>query len=292
MTNAFRLPSVVLVAIAACDWLAALPQPVRADEPAVRTFLEQHCYDCHLGEESEAKLDLSTLPLDLNSRENFSKWVLVHDRVQRGEMPPPDAPQPNVDDVHPFTNALASSLLAADEDRIAREGRAVQRRMNRYEYENTLRDLFSLPCLEVKDFLPEDGERYGFNKSGEALDVSHVQVARLLRQRSSRCGPPWRRRPNNRSPPRPAITPGTSLRSSTRIPYRSELRTGCWATTYCLWGNANGIRDTRRLKLRPRNRSKQPPSVRGRRWRWSSATTSRPKSISTISVPPSPAGII
>src|SRR6185436_9723498 len=55
-----------------------------------------------------------------------------------------------------------------------------QRRLNRYEYEETIRDLLSLPSIEVKGFLPEDAEAHGFNKVGEALDVSHVQIARYL----------------------------------------------------------------------------------------------------------------
>ncbi|HMY71926.1 MAG TPA: DUF1592 domain-containing protein, partial [Blastocatellia bacterium] len=36
------------------------------------------------------------------------------------------------------------------------------------------------PWLQVKELLPEDGERYRFNKSGEALGVSHVQISRYL----------------------------------------------------------------------------------------------------------------
>jgi hypothetical protein len=56
----------------------------------------------------------------------------------------------------------------------------VKRRLNRYEYENTLRDLLSVPWIQIKDRLPEDGEKYRFNKIGEALDVSHVQMARYL----------------------------------------------------------------------------------------------------------------
>ena len=32
----------------------------------------------------------------------------------------------------------------------------------------------------MKDWLPEDGEAHRFNKSGDALDVSHVQMARYL----------------------------------------------------------------------------------------------------------------
>jgi len=35
-----------------------------------------------------------------------------------------------------------------------------------------LRDVLSLPYLDVKEFLPEDRESYGFNKVGDSLDVS------------------------------------------------------------------------------------------------------------------------
>ena len=63
---------------------------------------------------------------------------------------------------------------------MAKEGRATQRRLNRYEYENALRDLLHAPWLQVRDSLPEDGEAHRFNKVGDALDVSHVQMARYL----------------------------------------------------------------------------------------------------------------
>ena len=52
--------------------------------------------------------------------------------------------------------------------------------MNRYEYENTLRDLLDAPWLQIKDMLPEDGLSARFNKVGDALDVSHVQMSRYL----------------------------------------------------------------------------------------------------------------
>ena len=63
---------------------------------------------------------------------------------------------------------------------MSNEGRSTQRRLNRYEYENALRDLLQAPWLQVKDSLPEDGEAFRFNKIGDALDVSHVQMARYL----------------------------------------------------------------------------------------------------------------
>jgi uncharacterized protein YjbI with pentapeptide repeats len=52
--------------------------------------------------------------------------------------------------------------------------------MNRFEYENAIRDLLHAPWLQLATMLPEDGELHRFNKLGEALDVSHVNFARYL----------------------------------------------------------------------------------------------------------------
>src|SRR5437773_1650460 len=69
------------------------------------------------------------------------------------------------------------SLLAV---LIALPSRARQRRMYRDEYENAVRDLLGAPWLQIRDSLPEDGEAGRFNKVGDALDVSHVHMARYL----------------------------------------------------------------------------------------------------------------
>ncbi|HYE99343.1 MAG TPA: DUF1592 domain-containing protein, partial [Planctomycetota bacterium] len=75
---------------------------------------------------------------------------------------------------------LAGPMVEADRERERREGRSTWRRLNRHEYESTLRDLLGLPWLEVKEMLPEDGEAHRFNKVGDALDISHVQMAQYL----------------------------------------------------------------------------------------------------------------
>ena len=43
-----------------------------------------------------------------------------------------------------------------------------------------MRDLLQAPWLQVKNDLPEDGEAELFNKIGDALDVSHVQMTRFM----------------------------------------------------------------------------------------------------------------
>lgn len=143
-------------------------------------FTKEHCATCHNNVDREGGLDLTTLTYQPGDSGNFQTWVKVHDRVQSGEMPPQDAGRPGPAEATAFIKALGASLTATDRQLAAREGRASQRRLNRYEFENSVRDLLQAPWLQVKNDLPEDGEAELFNKIGDALDVSHVQMTRFM----------------------------------------------------------------------------------------------------------------
>src|SRR5688572_2192832 len=143
-------------------------------------FFDQYCGECHY-EDQSGGLDLSTLTFEPGNWENLSTWVRVFDRVAAGEMPPKKRKErPAPSDVAKFTHDVSASVTAYEQEVTSRDGRAVQRRLNRYEYENALRDLLNVPWAQVKDKLPLDGEGHRFNKSGEALDVSFVQMERYL----------------------------------------------------------------------------------------------------------------
>ncbi len=146
----------------------------------VRPFIEANCAGCHNGTTKKGGLDLTSLPADYADPTVFATWVRVHDRVWEGEMPPRSAPQPDEAARGSFLGELSRQLLIVDRQRIRREGRAVWRRMNREEYENTLRDLLDASWLQIRDLLPEDGQVARSNKVGTALDVSHVQINRYL----------------------------------------------------------------------------------------------------------------
>ena len=179
MTTRFKLIAMLTVALS--GWWALRPQPqLVTSATAPRAFLEANCVACHNSANKKAGLDLTALKDDYTDATTFATWVKVHDRVYEKEMPPKSAPQPDDSARSTFLKNLSQPLIAADAARIRREGRAVWRRMNHYEYENTLRDLLDAPWLQVKELLPEDGEANRFNKSGAALGVSHVQINRYL----------------------------------------------------------------------------------------------------------------
>ena len=140
-------------------------------DPALQSFFEQHCLDCHSGGESEGGLDLTQLSTELIDAETMRRWVLVHDRVASGEMPP-DGDQLQGDDKERFVKQLGGILHRAD----ASYREVVLRRLNRLEYENTLRDLFDLPHVDIKEMLPEDAKAHGFDNIGEALSLSTEQM--------------------------------------------------------------------------------------------------------------------
>jgi hypothetical protein len=164
--------------------LAALPaqQALAAEDlpAALHGFLDKHCFSCHDTESKKGDLDLQTAAFAPDQARNMALWVTVHDRVRDGEMPPKKKPRPEAAELQAFLDTLARPLIAADLARENRDGRSTWRRLNRYEYENSLRDLLQAPWLQVKEILPEDGESHRFNKIGDALDISHVQMAQYL----------------------------------------------------------------------------------------------------------------
>jgi len=162
----------------AFTFLLALPRiACGADHQA---FLRQHCLDCHGPDLQEAGFRVDRLPQDLSDSAALGRWIRLFDRVRQGEMPPQDAEQPGEGQREQFVASLRAHLIRADRARIAQEGADSVRRMNRVEYENTMRDLLTLPLLRVAEMLPEDGQQHGFDKVPSALQLSHIQMSKYL----------------------------------------------------------------------------------------------------------------
>ncbi|MFT5524992.1 MAG: hypothetical protein ACI9HK_002956 [Pirellulaceae bacterium] len=158
--------------------LAPASAIVQAQQPTA--FLKQHCYECHNADSLEGGLDLTAINVELTSADNFAKWVKVHDRIKAGEMPPKDQPRPPVADQDATAKWLKESLIAAERAARGMEPRTGVRRLTRAEYENTIRDLFDMSGIALRNELPADGSAHGFDKNSDALDISHVNLAKFL----------------------------------------------------------------------------------------------------------------
>jgi hypothetical protein len=141
----------------------------------LRPFIEKHCVDCHDADDAKGGLDFSKLASDLNQPETLAKWVRIFDRVEQGEMPPKKKARPEAGEKARFTQLLAAGLTTTDRANKA----TVLRRLNRNELEQTLNDLLGTK-EELAPLLPEDGRAQGFDKVGEALDLSSVHLQRTM----------------------------------------------------------------------------------------------------------------
>ncbi|PAW65177.1 MAG: hypothetical protein B9S38_15515, partial [Verrucomicrobiia bacterium Tous-C4TDCM] len=166
-----RIPLLILLATSTLS----------AAETDFLSYLETHCFDCHDSATKKGGLDLEELPMQFDARAPFEKWALVHDRIAAGEMPPKSRKvRPSEKENAHALKLLDDKLHDADATRIAKTGRALFRRLNAQEYENALRDLLHLPGLRIKHLLPEDERRHGYNKIGQALDLSNVHLNQFM----------------------------------------------------------------------------------------------------------------
>jgi len=159
--------------------LIAFSTPLWA-ETRHEVFFEQHCYECHDADSKKGGFDLASLPRTFTNTEEFNRWVKVFDRIESGEMPPKKKPRPPADEQMAVMTWLKTSLTAGERMRLAGDGRTGIRRLTRVEYENTIRDLFDMPGVSLQSELPADGSAHGFDKNSDALDISHVNLAKYI----------------------------------------------------------------------------------------------------------------
>ena len=165
------------LALAAFAWSAGFNF---AAEPSLPAFFEKHCFECHNENLKEGDLNLAAFKFDLANADNFARWVKLHDRIESGEMPPKKNKRPDEAEKTSALKSISSSLIAAEKKKFAAEGRTAVRRLTRAEYENTIRDLFDLPGIALQGNLPADGSAHGFDKNTDALDISHVNLAKYV----------------------------------------------------------------------------------------------------------------
>ncbi len=144
------------------------------------SFFARHCTECHDKDTKKGNLDLTSLKPDFADADNFARWVKVHDRIESGEMPPKKKARPPAKDTAAMVKWLRESLLKAEQAKLAGTGRTGLRRLTRAEYENTIRDLFDMPGIALQGNLPADGSAHGFDKNSDALDISHVNLAKYV----------------------------------------------------------------------------------------------------------------
>jgi Protein of unknown function (DUF1592)/Protein of unknown function (DUF1588)/Protein of unknown function (DUF1587)/Protein of unknown function (DUF1585)/Protein of unknown function (DUF1595) len=144
----------------------------------IRPFLTRNCAGCHNAKLNTANLNLDAFADEASASKKPEVWQKVRDRLITGKMPPPPAPPLAKEEIAEVTKwidgVLQSSGYVSDNP-----GRLVARRLNRVEYNNTLRDLLAVPIRPADEF-PVDDSGYGFDNVGDVLTVSPMLMEKYL----------------------------------------------------------------------------------------------------------------
>ena len=145
----------------------------------VLPFLKQYCLSCHSGAKPKAELSFDKFTDDASLVQDRKVWDNVRHMLKAREMPPPGRPQPKAAEVDAVAAAILGVFDRADAAARPNAGRVTLRRLNRTEYNNTIRDLVGVDFRPAEDF-PADDVGYGFDNIGDVLSVSPLLLEKYL----------------------------------------------------------------------------------------------------------------
>jgi len=141
----------------------------------ISELLRRHCYKCHNSDETSGDVDLAK---DDNPRlilENSLTWQTASKLLQSHEMPPEDSKQPSGEERELIVKFLDKTLNSVKCDGTLEPGLPTVRRLNRTEYNHSIRFLTTLD-LRLADAFPADASSYGFANIAVSLTLTPVQV--------------------------------------------------------------------------------------------------------------------
>jgi hypothetical protein len=145
----------------------------------VEPLLAKYCQRCHSGDEPKGDLAIGPLAQRADASADRQTWEKIAEKLRVKEMPPEDEPQPTADEqariVRWVDNGLAGFACGREHD----PGRVTMRRLNRNEYNNTIRDLVGVDFQPADDF-PSDDVGYGFDNIGDVLSMPPILLEKYL----------------------------------------------------------------------------------------------------------------
>jgi mono/diheme cytochrome c family protein len=156
------------------------PATTRGFETIVRPFLAQYCFECHGNKgEPENGLNLESFGATTSLLDERNHWEDVIGKLKAAEMPPLEEEQPEEAD-----RQAVAAWLEREFDRIDRvtppdPGRVTARRLNRAEYNNSIKALLGVDSKPADDF-PQDDSGYGFDNIADVLSLSPVLMEKYV----------------------------------------------------------------------------------------------------------------
>ena len=151
-------------------------------EKTIVPFLTEHCVGCHNAKSPAGGLDLElykTATSVISPSSAREHWEHVLHKLQTGEMPPKGMPRPDKAQVDVVMLWLEKEFTEADKLVKPDPGRITARRLNRAEYNHTIRDLLGVDIEPANDF-PQDDSAHGFDNIADALTLSPTLMEKYL----------------------------------------------------------------------------------------------------------------
>jgi mono/diheme cytochrome c family protein len=150
-------------------------------------FVKKYCIACHSGASPQAGILLSKDKDAAGVLKNRKTWEAVTRNVSDRHMPPPGAAQPTDAERDGITHWIEGVFTKAD-CQINDPGHVTLRRLNREEYDNTIRDLFGVESIKLStgqegrpaDDFPSDDVGYGFDNIGDVLSMSPLLMEKYV----------------------------------------------------------------------------------------------------------------
>ena len=148
-------------------------------EMQVLPLLTKFCGDCHTGDNAGAGVAFDKLKIEVARTRDRNIWKKVHTQIDMKIMPPPDSEQPSPEERTLMNDWIQSHAITVACDGPAFPGRVTLRRLNRNEYNRTIRDLIGVN-FKPADTFPSDDVGYGFDNIGDVLTLPPVLLERYL----------------------------------------------------------------------------------------------------------------
>jgi hypothetical protein len=152
----------------------------REFDTQIRPLLESYCFTCHGPKKQKAKVDLSTARTEADLARNQLMWMSAVKQVKTHAMPPEDEKKQPADAERDRLVAWLVGAMDRIDERAPRDpGRVTIRRLNRAEYNNTIRDLVGLDLHPADDF-PLDDVSEGFDTLGDVLSLPPLLLDKVV----------------------------------------------------------------------------------------------------------------
>lgn len=177
--------SLCFAALVGARWDCSVPTAVAQDKAPsdlakqLVPFLAKHCVQCHGPDKKKGGVELHIYKDEKSILRDRRRWNEVVEMVTAGDMPPSERPRPKVEESEAFLKTVRAIFEKHDGAARRDPGRVTMRRLNRTEYNNTIRDLVGVDFQPADDF-PSDDVGYGFDNIGDVLTLSPLLMERYL----------------------------------------------------------------------------------------------------------------